>query len=269
MSLIRRHVLEGVQRVLLAVLLVIGLAVAYLGFQVAWKLRNPAASVSQTESPATRLAKLQTPPPTMPIPTAIPLMTSLPPATQTAVAGKVPIKIGIVAGHWQNDSGAVCEDGLMEVEINLAVAQRVVSQLTLSGYYAEMLAEFSSQLDGYKADALVSIHTDSCSVPDLSGFKVARVSSSLVPEIEDQLVSCLIAEYQEATKLQFHRDTITFDMTEYHAFYEIAPETPGTIIEIGFMAADRSLLTRKQDVVAKGIVNGIKCFVESVYKRGG
>jgi N-acetylmuramoyl-L-alanine amidase len=52
-------------------------------------------------------------------------------------------------------------------------------------------------------------------------------------------------------------------MTEYHAFYEIAPETPAAIIEIGFMAADRRLLTKKQDVVARGIVNGIKCFVES------
>jgi N-acetylmuramoyl-L-alanine amidase len=54
-------------------------------------------------------------------------------------------------------------------------------------------------------------------------------------------------------------------MTEYHAFYEIAPETPAAIIEVGFMNADRRLLTRKQDVVARGIVNGIKKFIESTH----
>ena len=51
-------------------------------------------------------------------------------------------------------------------------------------------------------------------------------------------------------------------MTEYHAFYEIEPQTPGAIIEIGFMAADRRLLTRRQDRVAQGIVDGLICFLE-------
>jgi N-acetylmuramoyl-L-alanine amidase len=55
-------------------------------------------------------------------------------------------------------------------------------------------------------------------------------------------------------------------MTEYHAFYEIAPETPGAIIEIGFMGADRALLTEKQDLIATGIVNGLKCFIDGVYR---
>jgi N-acetylmuramoyl-L-alanine amidase len=170
--------------------------------------------------------------------------------------------VGIVAGHWESDVGAVCPDGLTEVEINLAVAQQVVDALSRAGYDAEMLAEFSPQLHGYQADVLVSIHADSCSVPGASGFKVARVSSSLVPEVEDRLVRALIEKYQEATGLPFHESSITFDMTEYHAFYEVAPETPGAIIEIGFMDADRRLLTRRQDLVARGIVNGIKQFVE-------
>jgi N-acetylmuramoyl-L-alanine amidase len=174
----------------------------------------------------------------------------------------VQAKVGIVAGHWESDVGAVCPDGLTEVEINLAVAQQVVELLSRAGYEAEMLAEFSPKLRGYEADALVSIHADSCNVPEATGFKVARVSSSLVPEIEDRLVACLIEKYQEATGLPFHEHSITYDMTEYHAFYEIAAETPGAIIEIGFMAADRRLLTRRQDLVAKGIVNGIRMFIE-------
>ncbi len=261
MSLIRRTVLEGVQRVLVAALLVIVLAVATLSIRMAWKIRNPPV-------PSTHLAVSELPDSTPP-PTAVPLMTPLPRRTATAAARQTasaqplrPLKVGIVAGHWQNDPGAVCDDGLQEVQINLDIAQRVVALLSLAGYDAEMLAEFSPKLSGYQAAALISIHTDSCMPLDVSGFKVARVSSSLVPELEDRLVSCLIDKYRQETQLNFHRDTITFDMTEYHAFYEIAPKTPGAIIEIGFMYTDRELLTKKQDRVAAGIVNGIKCFIE-------
>ena len=169
--------------------------------------------------------------------------------------------VGIVAGHWGNDTGATCPDGLTEVEINLAVAERVVSLLSQAGYTAEMLPEFSSKLDGYVAAALVSIHTDSCNVPEATGFKVARVSSSMVPEVEDRLVACLIEHYSQVTGLSVHENSITFDMTEYHAFYEIAPDTPAAIIEIGFMAADRPLLTRRPDLVAQGIFEGLECFL--------
>jgi N-acetylmuramoyl-L-alanine amidase len=260
-SLIRRNVLEGVQRVLIAALVVVALAIVTLGVHAIWTSKRPALDVPSGVSREGQTA--------VPIPTAIPMATPLPSRAQMPVGqqpGPVSVhKVGIVVGHWQNDSGAVCPDGLTEVEINLEIARRVVSLLSLAGYQAEMLAEFSPKLDGYQASVLVSIHADSCNVPEASGFKVASVSSSLVPELEARLVACLIAEYQEATGLQFHRDSITYDMTEYHAFYEIAPETPGAIIEIGFMNADRPLLTRGQDRVASGIANGIKCFIEGAY----
>jgi len=273
MSLLRRNVLEGIQRVLIAMLVVVLVALAYLSVRVAWVLRHPELVASPTLPMATRLATLQTPPDESLIPTAAliqPADTPRPAATRTALAlntpDVLPLKVGIVAGHWQNDAGAVCDDGLMEVEINIDIAQRVVALLALSGYNAEMLAEFSPKLKGYEAAALVSIHTDSCNVPQASGFKVARVSASQMPEIEDQLVNCLIEKYHQATGLSFHRNSITFDMTEYHAFYEIAPQTPGAIIEIGFMGDDRYLLTHRQELVAEGIVNGIKCFIERVYR---
>ena len=56
-------------------------------------------------------------------------------------------------------------------------------------------------------------------------------------------------------------------MTRYHTFYEIDPNTPGVIIEIGFMLADRSLLTQRPDLVAQGIIDGILCFLEEEGKR--
>jgi N-acetylmuramoyl-L-alanine amidase len=271
MSLIRRSVLEGVQRVLLAILVVIALGVITLGMHIIWTW-GQGTEATPTETPVETTALTET---DTPVPTAIPMMTPLPDPSPTALSERTatvapptpalpstsPVKIGIVAGHWPDDSGAVCPDGLTETEINLAVAQQVVSNLLRIGYNAEVLAEFSPKLDGYQATALVSIHADSCNVPKASGFKVARVSASLVPELEDRLVACLIDKYQGATGLQFHRNSITYDMTEYHAFYEIAPETPAAIIEIGFMGEDRRLLTKRQDRVAQGIVDGIKCFI--------
>jgi N-acetylmuramoyl-L-alanine amidase len=179
----------------------------------------------------------------------------------TPPGGAVP-RVGIVAGHWQHDVGAVCDDGLTEVEINLAVAEIVVALLQERGYEAEMLAEFSPRLNGYQAAALVSIHADACNVPEASGFKVARVDASMVPDEEDRLVACLSEHYASATGLSFHSNSITFDMTEYHAFFEVEASTPAAIIEIGFMGADRRLLTRRQGRVARGIVDGLICFLE-------
>lgn len=267
MSLIRREILEGAQRVLLAGLVIVALAVIALSMHLIWTWGQggtPAPARVWAVVPTATLAEQG-------IPTAAPVGTPLPtrpapadPVVATLALPSTP-KVGIVAGHWENDSGAVCPDGLTEVEINLSVAQQVVSLLTRAGYQAEILAEFSPKLKGYRAHVLISIHTDSCTVPEATGFKVARVSASHVPEIEDRLVAYLIESYQESTRLPVHETSITYDMTEYHAFYEIAPETPAAIIEIGFMAADRQLLTRRPDLVAKGIADGLQRFIEDTY----
>lgn len=197
-----------------------------------------------------------------PRPTRTPRPSPTPRISPTPSATPRPFKVGIVAGHWKSDSGAVCPDGLQEVTINLDVAARVVAILQYEGYEAELLAEFSERLEGYQADAFVSIHADSCNIPGASGFKVARVASSAIPEKEDHLVTCLIREYAEATGLTFHEHSITYDMTIYHAFNEIDPNTPGAIIELGFMGADRELLTDHAYEVAQGVARGIACFLE-------
>jgi N-acetylmuramoyl-L-alanine amidase len=194
-------------------------------------------------------------------PTRTPRPTETPKIQPSPSPAPHQLRVGVVAGHWMSDSGAVCPDGLEEKDINLEVASRVVAILQHEGYEAELLPEFSDKLGGYKADAFVSIHADSCGVPGASGFKVARVSSSAIPEEEDRLVACLIQEYGQATGLRFHIDSITFDMTDYHAFKEIHPQTPGAIIELGFMDADRELLTEHSSEVAQAVVQGIVCFL--------
>jgi N-acetylmuramoyl-L-alanine amidase len=170
-------------------------------------------------------------------------------------------KVGIVAGHWPDDPGAVCPDGTREVDINYAIAVRVVDSLRTHGYRAELLGEFDPALGGYRAAAFVSLHADSC-IPGASGFKVARAEQSAVPEEEDRLVDCLYSEYEKATRLARHEGSVTPDMLYYHTFRRIASETPGAIIEMGFMADDAVILLEEQDLVAQGIVNGIRCFLE-------
>lgn len=172
-------------------------------------------------------------------------------------------KIGIIPGHWQNDSGAVCEDGLTEAEISLSVARKAKDLLEWYGYDVELLPEYSPRILGYEADAFLSIHADSCEpIEGATGFKVARVENSAIPEQDDRLVACLWKEYQAATQLPRHVGSITNDMLHYHALKEIAPQTPGAIIEIGFLRLDRETLVLRQDAIAQGIANALICFLE-------
>ncbi len=233
------------------------LGVGYVAWMAAGAPDGRSTATSATVDPAASVRPSRTPRPTRtPQPTRTPKVSPSPSLTPDK------LRIGVVAGHWQSDSGAVCPDGLQEVTINLDVASRVAAILQYEGYSVDLLPEFSDKLEGYGADAFVSIHVDSCDIPEASGFKVARVAGSAIPQEEDRLVICLIQEYGKATGLQFHRDSITFDMTAYHAFREIDPETPGAIIELGFMAADRDLLTEHSYEVAQGVARGIACFLE-------
>jgi N-acetylmuramoyl-L-alanine amidase len=169
--------------------------------------------------------------------------------------------VGIVSGHKGYDPGAVCPDGLTEAEVNYIVALEVVDLLERKGVQAVLLEEFDERLTGFQADALVSIHADSCMVPGASGFKVARVTDSAIPEAEDRLVACLNQEYGAYTSLPQHPSSITDNMTNYHAFREIDRMTPGAIIELGFLLDDRYFLEQKPKILARGVAAGILCFL--------
>ena len=177
--------------------------------------------------------------------------------------------VGLVAGHWQNDSGAICSkefaDSLSEVTVNLRIATLVRQNLIEEGYSVDLLSEFDSRLNQYQALALISIHNDSCDYinDEATGFKVAAAMSSTHPEKANRLATCLINRYQAATDLPFHHNTITKDMASYHAFEEIEPNTPAVIIEAGFLNLDLELLTQEPDRVAQGISDGILCYLRN------
>jgi hypothetical protein len=200
---VRKEVLETAQKVLLVTMVFIVLTIGYLS----WQALRPPGDTTALE-----------------LPSPLPTYTLVP-------TGELPPRVGIVAGHYGFDSGAICPDGLQEVEINFAIAQRVVTLLKGKGYRAELLGEFDEAIYEYQADAFVSLHADSCDIPGASGL--AR-----------------------------HEDSITPDMRQYHAFRKIDPYTPGAIIEMGFMLDDRNILLYEQDKVARGIASGVICFLE-------
>ncbi len=245
------HLARQLQLAFLAVaVIVIGItAFAFWRREQTQASARPTATVAaNTEQPTLILTPRPSPTPGPPTPTAMPKNK----------------RVGILAGHYgpQNDPGAVCPDGLREVDINLAVAERVVARMQGLGYEVDLLEEYDERLSGYRADVMLSIHSDSCELPEPSGFKVARVSFSAIPEIEDRLVECLYEHYGYVTDLPRHDYSITPAMHGYHAFVEIDPQTPGAIIELGFLAADRYILVRRQDLLAEGIVRGLLCFLE-------
>ncbi len=57
-------------------------------------------------------------------------------------------------------------------------------------------------------------------------------------------------------------DTITEDMTEYHAFRRIRSQTPAAILELGFLGGDQGLLVRSPEKSARGVADGLLCFLE-------
>jgi N-acetylmuramoyl-L-alanine amidase len=173
-------------------------------------------------------------------------------------------RIGIVAGHWGLDTGAVCPDGLTEVDINLDVATRVKQILNDEGFDVDLLMEFDDLLVSYQAIALVSIHADTCAFygTDATGFKVAPTYATARPDRANRLVACLYSRYAETTGLPYHAG-VTDDMTSYHAFEEIHTDTAAAIIETGFMNLDRQILTQQPDLIAEGIARGILCYIRN------
>ncbi len=177
----------------------------------------------------------------------------------------VTLRVGLVVGHWGHDVGAICPEslgGFREVDINYTIADLTRQYLQSEGVNVDLLKEFDEQLTGYKGDALISIHADTCEyIPELgTGYKIAEAVDNKRPEQAARLMACLNNRYGSITGLRYdHR--ITPDMTSYHAFSEVDPNTPAVIIETGYMNQDRELLTKNPSLVARGITAGIMCYL--------
>lgn len=174
-------------------------------------------------------------------------------------------QVALISGHAGNDSGAICEDAdrnvlVAEADINARVANLAAERLRRAGADVVILDEYDARLEGLRSAVLVSLHADSCI--DASGYKAAVHLYSMIPATNDRLLACIDQAYPAATGLPHHPNTVTHNMTEYHAFNRIDPLTPAVILELGFLGGDQDLLVNAPEVAAKGVADGILCFLE-------
>jgi N-acetylmuramoyl-L-alanine amidase len=141
----------------------------------------------------------------------------------------------------------------------------VRENLVARGYQVDLLNEFDTRLNGYRAVALVSIHNDSCEYINeaATGFKVAASLETRDVNRAQRLTACMVDRYQNLTGLFLHASSITQYMTEYHAFSEIDTNTITAIIETGFLNLYRDILTEQTNLVAEGVTQGILCFINN------
>lgn len=98
-----------------------------------------------------------------------------------------------------------------------------------------------------------------------SGFKSTYPTERFsARERDERLNTCIRENYGSITGLPFTPGSITRNMTEYHAFHQMAPSTPAIILEVGMLSYDRDLLQNHTDQLAQGIVNGLLCFLNPV-----
>ncbi|MEZ4729224.1 MAG: N-acetylmuramoyl-L-alanine amidase [Caldilineaceae bacterium] len=193
------------------------------------------------------------------------VQTWLPPGLLGALFNR---QIALISGHAGNDSGAVCTDAagnvtVTEAEITAAITARVAQQLRRVGAHVLVLEEFDSRLDDLTVDLLVSLHADSCI--EASGYKFAQTASGEIDStVRTALGACFDQSYAAITSLAPHPNTITHNMTDYHAFRRIHPRSPALILEMGFIGGDQQLFVQHPDLIARGITTSIRCFFQTV-----
>lgn len=175
------------------------------------------------------------------------------------------IRIGILAGHWQNSTGEVCANGVIEVDINYNIASLIKLNLEEKNFQVNLFPEFDLNLLNYEADALVAVYSGSCLQSPLppSGFKIGTSLTAENPEEVNNLAVCLAENYQNFTHLPFTYEIINPDHSSYHIFRDIHPNTPAILIEIGALSTDQDLITNQSNSIVEGIAAGITCYVEN------
>ena len=189
-----------------------------------------------------------------------------------------PKRVGLQAGHWQNDQvpaelgrlqGGAVGGGKQEWQVNLDVAQRAAGLLEASGIDVDVLP--ATIPPHYQAHAFIAIHADGDTTAETRGFKVARPGFSSIPAVDDQLVDAINQLYAADTQLPRDDEHISLRMRYYYAFnsrrycHAVAPGVPQAIVEMAYLtnATDREYLIGDPDRLARGIADSVRAFLLS------
>ncbi|MCS7183996.1 MAG: N-acetylmuramoyl-L-alanine amidase [Patescibacteria group bacterium] len=176
------------------------------------------------------------------------------------IEGDIPFELRKLAR-----GGGAIVNGIKEVEINKAIAFKIKEILEKENYYVEILPAIIPK--DYYADIFISLHANSAD-EYTSGFMISTPFIDYSGKA-NKLKKIMIREYSKETKLRFI-NKVTSNMTHYYAFNwskfkrAIHPKTPAIIIEMGNMRNknDLNFLLNNQEKIAKGIIKGIKLFLE-------
>ena len=196
------------------------------------------------------------------------------PTSESQVSGEIgsqgnPQKIiGILPGHYGYDSGFQCGaeyNFVKEADVNLRLAVMVRDYLENHGYVVDFLHEFDPNLSDYKGLALVSIHANRCDTPDqkVSGFTVMTGGQNTYPSESKRLNDCLTYHYAQNSGLDFLGENYNPGEEKLYAFDTVNDYTTISVIHTGYLGNDYRTISEKTQSLAKGIADGIICYVEN------
>jgi len=175
--------------------------------------------------------------------------------------------IGILPGHYGFDSGYQCGaeyNFVKEADVNLRIAVMVRDYLESQGYSVDFLHEFDPALSNYTALALVSIHSNRCDTAEStqSGFNITTGGQNTYPSESKRLNDCLAYHYAQNSDLNFLGENYTPGEEMLYSFDTVNNYTTISIIHTGYLSNDYRTLSEKTNSLAKGIADGIICYVE-------
>lgn len=166
-------------------------------------------------------------------------------------------KVFIDPGHGGADSGAVGVNNILEKDINLQVAKKVVELLKKQGLEVKLgrdtdknmsLHERTTMANNWKADCFVSIHCNAFNK------KAKGIETYSLNEKTANLAKDIHAEVLNTKAYNINRGTKTAN------FYVIKNTSMrACLIELAFIdnVEDIELLTKRQDDFALGLARGI------------
>ena len=174
--------------------------------------------------------------------------------------------IGILVGHWNVDSGSVCENGITEADVNEAIANQVSIKMNALGYPVRLFAQTDLDLINFRGQVLVAIFSGPCenTPANKSGFTIGTILNASDLNASNALAVCMGEIYQSSTDLDFTYEIITPDHSAYTLFEMVNPGTPMIYLEMGSLYLDQTLLLEESEKVANGIVNGILCYLDTL-----
>jgi hypothetical protein len=172
-------------------------------------------------------------------------------------------RVGLQVGHWRYreagyplnlDSGSVLS-GATEIQTNLGITLALSRRLSARGIAVDILPTVIPE--GYKADAVVAIHSDA-GPSYVRGFFVDQPRRSPVAERETVLANGLVRSMSRLTDIPYVLRR-TDDSRNYYGFRAVDAMTPMVLIETGCLtnAADRQIIVGQPGLVADALAGPI------------